>query len=198
MLSRFDESADQMRRALALDPLSPFLNADLGWSLYCARRFEAAIHQLRTTLSIEARFTPGTAWLAIAMTAMGNHTGAIALAEAEMRRVARLPLLVGIVGRAQALSGRAEEARRHLLELERRAAGGEYVTTVSILMIHIALGDWERAFEVLERAFEAGASYLVALNVYDMFDPIREDPRFTDLVARVGLPTMDPTQPSTA
>lgn len=190
MLSRFEESADQLRRALSLDPLSPFLNADLGWSLYCARRFEAAIHQLRTTLSLEPRFTPGTAWLAIAMTAMGDNAGAIALAEGEMRRVGRLPLLVGIVGRAQALSGRAEEARKLLLELEHRASGGEYVTTVSILMIRIALGDRARAFEVLERAFEAGASYLVALNVYDTFDPIREDPRFTDLVARVGLPAI--------
>jgi serine/threonine-protein kinase len=198
MLSRFEESSGQLRRALALDPLSPFLNADLGWSFYCARRYEAAIHQLRTTRSMDPRFTPATAWLAIAMTAMGNTSDAIGLVEAEMQRVGRLPILVGIAGRAHALSGRAEEARKRLSELEDRAAGGEYITTISLLMIHIALGERDQAFEVLQRAFEAGVSYLVALNVYDVFDPLRGDARFQDLVARVGLPAIPSSKPDAA
>lgn len=102
--------------------------------------------------------------------------------------MARLPILVGIAGRAHALSGREEAARELLSELERRSADGEYVSTISTLMIRIALGETDRAFEVLGRAFEEGVSYLVGLNVYDTFDPIRKDPRFRDLVARVGLP----------
>ena len=193
MLCRFEESSSQMRRALALDPLSPFLNADLGWSLYCARRFDAAAHQLRTTLSIEPRFTPATTWLAIVMTALGDTAGSIALVEDEMRRVTRLPILVGIAGRAHALSGRQGEARMLLSELEDRAAAGEYVSTISTLMIHIALGEADRAFEILDFAFGAGVSYLVALNVYDTFDPLRNDSRFADLVARVGLPPLPST-----
>ena len=95
MLSRFEESSAQMRRALAVDPLSPIVNADLGWSFYCARRYDAAIHQLQTTLSIEPNFTPAIAWLGIVLTAVGDYGGAIALVEQEMRRVGRLPLLVG-------------------------------------------------------------------------------------------------------
>ena len=86
MLSRFEESSAQLRRALAVDPLSPFINADLGWSFYCARRYDAAIHQLQTTLSIEPNFTPAIAWLGIVLTAVGDYGGAIALVEQETGR----------------------------------------------------------------------------------------------------------------
>lgn len=188
MLSRFEESSAQLRRALAVDPLSPFVNADLGWSFYCARRYDAAIHQLQTTLSIEPNFTPAIAWLGIALTAIGDYAGAIALVEQEMRRVGRLPLLVGNLARMQALAGCPATARELIAELEERSNRGEYVSTISFLNGFLGLGDRERALGILDRAFEAGASYLIALNVYEIFDPLRDDPRFRSLVARVGLP----------
>jgi Tfp pilus assembly protein PilF len=190
MLSRFEESSAQLRRALAVDPLSSFINADLGWSFYCARRYDAAIHQLQTTLSIEPNFTPAIAWLGIVLTAAGDYGGAIALVEQEMRRVGRLPLLVGILARMQALAGSPKTARELIAELEERSNRGEYVSTISFLNGFLGLGEKERALEILEKAFEAGVSYLVALNVYELFDPVRDDPRFRSLVARVGLPAV--------
>lgn len=188
MLSRFEESSAQLRRALAVDPLSPFINADLGWSFYCARRFDAAIHQLRTTLSIEPYFTPATAWLGVVLTAVGDYDGGIALVEQEMRRVGRLPLLVGFLARMRALAGCPAAARDLIAELEERSNRGEYVSTISLLNGFLGLGEKERALEILQKAFEEGASYLIALNVYEFFDSLRDDPRFRTLVARVGLP----------
>ena len=88
----------------------------------------------------------------------------------------------------QALAGHPETARELIAELEERSSRGEYVSTISFLNGFLGLGERERALEILQKAFEAGASYLIALNVYELFDPLRDDPRFRSLVARVGLP----------
>jgi serine/threonine protein kinase/tetratricopeptide (TPR) repeat protein len=188
-LSRFEESAAELRRALTLDPLSPMVNSDLGWNFNCSLRHDAAIHQLKTTLEIEPGFPPAVSWLAAATLASGDASGAITILEREIRRTGRLPLLLGILARACGKAGLADQVRNILLELEQRKQAGEYISSVSFVSTHLALGQFDEAFTVLEKAYEEGASILVALNVYEMFDPIREDPRFRDLVRRVGLPS---------
>ncbi len=98
---------------------------------------------------------------------------------------------MGDVGYCLAISGRPDEARALLAELELRATT-EWVSPVGIARIHVALGDHAEALTQLERADEDHAYRLVELGLDDRWDPIRDDPRFREIVRRVGV--VEPTR----
>lgn len=93
----------------------------------------------------------------------------------------------GLMGNVHAVAGRRDVAAQILGRLEERVKRGEYVSPVSIALIHIGLGDADRAFRWLERAYDERAPQLIWLKVDPIFDPLRSDPRFTRLLRRMGL-----------
>jgi adenylate cyclase len=93
-----------------------------------------------------------------------------------------------LLGHALGRAGRLDEARGLLDELTTRATR-QYVPSFNHAMIHVGLGDADRAFECFDRAFDERSSWLVSLNIEPLLDSIRGDPRFVSLVQRVGLPT---------
>lgn len=90
------------------------------------------------------------------------------------------------IGQAHAFAGDPEEAMKNLDELKKRAQR-QYVPALNFALIHIGLGERDQAFEWLEKAYEERSSWLASLKVEPLFDSIRTDPRFADLVQRVGL-----------
>ena len=177
-----------MRRARTLDPLSLIINTELGRVFYTARRNDEAIEQLQDTLDLNPDFVPARIWLSLAYLQKERFEEAIELsrtvADSENGGTTALALL----GASYAAAGRTEDARE-ILETLQKLSSENHVSPASIAIVYANLGDTDEAFEWLELAFEERAAYLRLLKVDPLFDPLRSDPRFQDLLERMGFPT---------
>jgi serine/threonine protein kinase/tetratricopeptide (TPR) repeat protein len=186
VLARFDEALTEMNRASELNPLAPALNLALGYRFYYAHEYPQAIDQIQKTLAMEATFVPAHVYLGRAYEQKGTYPVAIA----EMRKA--LDLSEGdtnelaALGHAYALSHQEAEAKKILDQLKERSQQ-TYVQPSSIALIHVGLGDKNQAFDWLQKAYEDRSAGLLYLKVDPAFDSVRSDPRFVDLLHRVGL-----------
>ena len=186
VLGRFDEAHTEMNRASELNPLSPALNLALGYRFYYAHEYPQAIDQIQKTLAMEASFVPAHVYLGRAYEQKGTYPVAIA----EMRKA--LDLSEGdtnelaALGHAYAVSHQDAEAKKILDQLKERSQQ-TYVQPSLIALIHVGLGDKNQAFDWLQKAYEDRSAGLLYLKVDPAFDSVRSDPRFVDLLHRVGL-----------
>jgi tetratricopeptide (TPR) repeat protein len=186
LMGRLEESQTQLGLAQQLDPLSFEINADLGLTYFFAREYDNAIEQYDKAIEMDESFIWARFFRAWANEQKGNIDDAIA----EYRETAKLDnalVIRAALGHAFAVSGRIEEARDVLSELEEMAKE-KHVSPYDLAIIHTALGEKERAFEYLERAFEKRSEALVWLKVDPRLDILRTDSRFINLMMRVGLP----------
>ena len=187
VLGQFDRAIAEGKRAVELDPLSLIINADLGADYLEARRYDEAIAQLRRTLELDPAFYYARWNLAQAIELTGDLKGALA----EYKRTADLtndPFVLGLLGQAYAKMGQREKARQILGQLEQMATE-HYVSDYSFALIHLALGEKEKAIDWLERGFREGAGLdLIYIKVDPMLDPLQGEPRFKALVQKVLRP----------
>jgi serine/threonine-protein kinase len=185
-LGRPDESVNQIQRAREIDPFSAIIQANSVRVLVWARRFDRAIEEGRKAVRDNPTFPPAHFFLGLAY----DGTGMIREAAAEYRRAADLlgqePQGIWHRGRAEALEGKRAQALATIDELNDTAAR-RYVAPSYIATMFICLGDKDRAFEWLERACEDHSYDIVYLNVDPLFDGVRTDPRFPDLLRKAGL-----------
>ena len=182
---RTEEAVTTCRRARELDPLATS-GSDLAWMLFYARRYDDAVQELRSVLAV----TPDDAfalWI-LGFALIANHHSQEAVLELEKGVAAsdRSPAIVGLLAHAYAQVGRRADALRLLEELKRRKQTG-YVPAAAFVKAYLGLGEYDRAFFWLEEAYKEQSNLLQLLKVHPIFDPIRGDPRFADLVRRVGL-----------
>jgi pentatricopeptide repeat protein len=123
-------------------------------------------------------------FLGFALIANGQADEAIPVLECDRSRISQA--VIGVLIRAYAHAGRRTEALRLLDELKRRQQKG-YIPTAAFVNAYLGLGDNERAIIWLERAYEEQSLIMQYIKVHPFFDPLRGDPRFADLVRRVGL-----------
>ena len=158
-----------------------------GWNREMARRYEEARGQARRTLDLFPDFPPARYYLARAEIRMGDIERGLdiitALQNPDVASLSR-PWLAW----ALASAGRAEEARALTEELHRMVEAGQRVSPYYLAYPHIALGDEDAAFELLERGLREKVEQMVWLKVDPTLDPLRDDPRHDDLLQRVGLP----------
>ncbi|MCA1625287.1 MAG: winged helix-turn-helix domain-containing protein [Acidobacteria bacterium] len=185
-IGRANDAVSEVRRALEIDPLSLIINTDVGYILYFARRYRQAVEQLQKTLELDpffahARYALGFVYLQEALfdEAIAEINKAVVFSE---REAASSPEL----GYAYAIAGRSDEAREVLTELEEHSKRG-YVDPYHIALIYIGLDDKNRAFEWLRRAYKGRSREVIYLKANPVCDPLRSDPRFLDLLWRVGL-----------
>jgi TolB-like protein/Flp pilus assembly protein TadD len=183
---RNEEAIRSSRRAQKLDPLSLFTNVSLGWAYYFSRDYERAIEQGRKALEMEPRFDFAYWIVGLALAQLGRTDEAIAsLNEAVILTGGGLTHEAHL-GYAYALSGKREEAEQVLADLE-EIAREKYVSAYYFAIIYLGLGELEQTFSWLERALDERAGFLAFIKVEPMFDGVRSDPRFTDLLRRMGL-----------
>jgi DNA-binding winged helix-turn-helix (wHTH) protein/tetratricopeptide (TPR) repeat protein len=184
-LGRHVEAVAQARRALELDPLSLVINADLGLVLSFARD-PAAVEQFRRTLELD----PGFAYARFGLGLSLQEQGCLEEAAAELRCAAELapdsPAMQAALGAALARAGRGEEARRILALLEERAAR-EPVEASLFAFLWTGLGERDRAIDCLEDACDEGSRFVAFLATWSIYDPLRDHPRWPDLLRRAGL-----------
>ncbi len=187
-MGRYSEALAEDRKAESLDPLSMIIMADVaGEALIPAGQYEQAIQQCRKILEMDPQFALAHWNLGRAYQGKGMYNEALA----EMQKAAdlsgRSSVFISHLGRAEALAGRRDKAIKILNELKTRSKR-EFVSPSVFVLIYAALGDKDRAFAWLEKAYQVRSDIIVELKVAPELDPLRSDPRFQDLLRRMNFP----------
>jgi len=185
-MGRAQDSFAQIQKARALDPLSLSINFSLGWRLYMARQYDAAITQLKDTLEMDPSYELPHLVAGQAYEQKGNY----ALAIPELRKAVELsrgtPLMVSALAHAYARSGNRAEAEKLLAQLQAKSMN-QYVSPYYFAIVCVGLGRTEEALDWLERAVEERTPWLPELKVDPNWDRVRSQPRFIAIMKKIGL-----------
>lgn len=182
---RTEEAVAWSRRARELDPLGISANT-LCLHLFEARHYDEATDELRSILALRPDDAEALWYLGMTLIAKGRAVDAIPVLEKAVSVSDGSPPVVGHLIMAYAFAGRRPDALRLLAELKRRTQAG-YVPAPAFVNAYLGLGDYNQAFVWLEEEYKEQSNSLQLLKVQPFYDRIREDPRFKDLLRRVGL-----------
>jgi serine/threonine-protein kinase len=185
-LGRFDEAIEEAQKALQLDPLSPIINATVGQSFYFARRYDEAIKLYRRMLAVESNYRWTPYLMACAYREKGWYDEAIIEFEEALKLMPGEPVVNSDLAYTYAISGREEDARRKLAELEEQSKH-IYVSPYDLAIAYLGLGDKEAAFTLLEQAHEEHDDGLLMIRIDPLLDSLRSEDRFRTLLRQVGL-----------
>jgi len=174
------------RRALELDPLSLFVHLSLGWAYYFARRYDDALVQTGKVMEMDPNFGFAHWHTGMNYTQKELFDEAINSYRKAINLTGAVPTFISYLGHAYARSGKRREARQMLAQLE-SISKRQYLPANFIAMIHLGLGDSDKAFEWLEKAYQERSGFLAFIMVEPMLDPLRGDPRFEELLGKMKL-----------
>jgi len=190
---RFEEAVTQARFAQQLEPGSLFVNTRAGAAYFLAGRVDEAMASWQKALELDPGYPDASIELARSHVTRGLHQNAISALQKALIFTDREPLVLGALAHAHARAGQRAEALKLVSELKRleERVGPEdrNVPRFSFIWAYAGLGDKEQAFAWLEKAYRERRDLMVVLNIDPLVDPLRTDPRFQDLVRRVGLPS---------
>ena len=182
---RFDEAFAESKLARQLDPLSSIIASDYASILYESRQYDNAIQQYRSVLELDPNFEHARYGMIPSLLQLGKYDEAMELTKrwaGEGNNPWALAWEATIYGRW----GDAEEASRALAKLE-RVAGSRTDRIPTLLLAYAGSGQKERVIELLHKAYTEHSNAAVQIKVDPMYDAIRNDPRFQDLLRRLGL-----------
>jgi tetratricopeptide (TPR) repeat protein len=189
--ARFDESVGEGERAQELDPLSAQAVGALGYVYFGARRYDEAISQFQKALDLYPNAAEIRAELAWAYAMKGMYSQALAeydkIADQDKVVAAENQLVADGLGWVYAVSGRRADALRIAKEVKDLSSHA-YVDFYQLGTIYAGLGDKDETFRLLEKGYEAHSASMPYLTVDPFWRDMRSDPRFADLLRRMGLP----------
>jgi serine/threonine protein kinase/Tfp pilus assembly protein PilF len=186
-MGRQVEAIAKMKNSQGLDPLSLIINVAIGWASYMARQYDEAIAQLLRTAELDPNY-PVTYWiLGLLYRITGRYDLAITAGEKGVNLSGGSPLMRAALAHTYGKSGRASDAR-HVLDDLAEVATRKYVAPHFFAGVHIGLGDNDRAMDYLEKSWDERCHWLIYLHIDPSMDDLRSDPRFQNLLKRVGLP----------
>jgi TolB-like protein/tetratricopeptide (TPR) repeat protein len=183
---RIPEALIEARRALDLDPVNPLFHAVLVETYYYGREYDSAIEEAQQTLKVRPDFPYAQFWLGSALREKKMYPQAIAAFQRARESSHDLPFLVMAYGHAQALAGNVAEAQAAIQNLK-QTQHSRYVPDLYVAAVYVGLGDKKEAFRLLDLAYDQKVDRLVYLKVEPLADPLRSDPRFAQLLSKIGL-----------
>lgn len=186
LMGRFAESFPAYQRALELDPLSEMINTSVGIVSYWAGQSERAITQLQKVLELNPHYSLAQIFLAEVYTQRGDFGAAAALV-ANLQQSANDPLTLPTVGYVYGKIGAHQSAQEILTALAQRATH-EFVSALNFAQIYAGFGDTDQTLAWLEQACDESPIWLTFVKVDPKFDFLRSDPRFQNLLQRIGFP----------
>jgi tetratricopeptide (TPR) repeat protein len=185
LMHRYNEATAEMKKAQDMDPLSLVINADLAELLALAHSYDESIRQSQKTIEMDPRFGLAHNHLGQAYLETQRYGDAVAELTKAVDLSERSPTCVASLARAYAITGRRNDALKLLADLKQRS-GGSYSHGSELAVIYASLGQTDQAMTWLEKGFDERFNPGVLLR--PGLDPLRSDPRFRDLVRRVGIP----------
>ena len=186
-VGRMDEAIREIKRALELEPLSIAMNANLAGAYLYARQNDLALAQARKTFDLEPGHITARIWLLNIYENLGMYSEAIALNEEFLKSQPSEQGFLLYAGYAYAKTGRrdkAEDVVRKLRDLEKT----EVVDPYTFAVLYVGMGDKDKAFVELEKNFNERGFYILFMRFDPFMDPLHDDPRFADLIKRIGFP----------
>jgi len=186
-MGRFEEGTSTIMKALELEPLSLLINGNLGATFYFKKEYDKAIEQLLKTLEMDPNYLLSYWFLSGGYAGKGMWKEAIAAIEKAVALSEESPFFIGYLGWGYAISGKKAKARRTLNQLE-ELSKEKYVSPYYRALVYLGLGEKDRFFGYLEKAYEAREPLLVTtMKAAPYFDSVRSDPKFKALLKKMGL-----------
>jgi serine/threonine-protein kinase len=186
-LGRLDEAIQEIQSAQLLDPLSLITAVALGGCFHRKGRYDAAVERFRAILERAPTFYHAHWSLARTLEQQGKFDQAVeAFQKANELSGCENPLILGELGHCWGAMSRCEEANQLLRELEEMSPR-KHVSSLSFALVHLGIGEKDLALEFLEKAYQQRARALVWINLDPRFDSLRSDPRFSNLLNRIGI-----------
>jgi TolB-like protein/DNA-binding winged helix-turn-helix (wHTH) protein len=185
--ARSAEAIREMERARDLDPLSLIVNTLVGFAYSNARQYDRAIEEYEKVIQLDPQFAPAHYFLGGALTNVRQYDQAIAHLQKARDLTHGASLMSAGLARGYALAGRRKQAQQSLRELQLRGMH-HYVSPYGLAQVYAALGDKSGALDMLDRAVNEHAFEVLFLRVDRSFDSLHENPRFEELLKRVGFP----------
>ena len=187
MMGRHEEAITEAQLGMQLDPLSASLISKLGQELCYGCDYDRAMEQLQKALELEPNFVWAHIFLAQVYAWKGRYEESLAACEKVASLFGGNAYSRALRSLILAIAGGTDEAKTILNDLKKHPKL-DSMTFMSLADTYSVLGEKDEAFEFLERAYQERVSLMIFLGVYPTFDNIRSDPRFADLVRRMGLP----------
>jgi serine/threonine protein kinase/Tfp pilus assembly protein PilF len=187
MEGRFDEGIAEAAIGARLDPMSAFNAYNLGWCLYFARRFAESTAQFRRVIAAHSLYPLAHYGLSWVLRYVGQHEEAVSAAKRAAELSNDSTLILMMQGQAFAAAGLRREAEDFLARLDATAIERP-ASSYHVALIYCFLGEKEKAIERLERSFAEREAWPVWMGVEPVFDSLRDDPRFTDLLQKTNNP----------
>ena len=185
-MGRHGEAMERIKSSQELDPLSLIISVAVGWAYYFSRRYEEAIEQLRRTAEFDPNY-PVTYWiLGLLLRKMGHYDQAIAEGQKGVTLSGGSPLMRAALAHTFGAAGKTNEALQILEDLT-KLAKQKYVAPYFLAGIHVGLGQHDRAIECLEKSYKEHCHWLIYLHMDPSMDTLQHNPRFQDLLRRIGL-----------
>jgi TolB-like protein/Tfp pilus assembly protein PilF len=185
-MDRDDESIEAFKNALRFDPLSPFHRNCMGSSYLQKEEFGLAETSIKKALELAPELPLVYYMLGFLKERQDRMEEAILAWQKAVQYSNRLPMYLGVLGYGYGKSGQTDKAHEILEELELKSRDG-YVAGMDISKVYAGLGDTDRAFAILEETFTKREPWIFGIKVSPGFDTIRDDPRFLDLLRRIGV-----------
>ena len=185
-MGRTDESLNELRIAQQIDPLSLNIPTNIGWALYIAGRFDEALVQIKQVIARDPSFSRAYMNLGEILQEQGKYDDAIAAFQ-KAKELSKDPLADMALGHAYAVAGRKSEALKIAVDLDNRVLQKQ-VSPFLPAVVYAGLNEKDRAFYWLERAFQERSNWLTLIKVGRRMKNLHGDPRFDDLLKRIGFP----------
>jgi TolB-like protein/DNA-binding winged helix-turn-helix (wHTH) protein/Tfp pilus assembly protein PilF len=187
-VGRFEEAIAEAHLARRLDPPSVVTNTHVGLVLYRARQYEAALDVLQQAMELDPDHPMPYLPRGLALSMLGRHDEAVAALERGLSASDRSSEMLAQLGLAYGRAGRGSHARAMLSELQARART-QHVSPFAFALAHMGAGETDKAIDALAAAYRSREWYLCVLKTEPVFDPLRENPRFQELLRQLNLPS---------